>query len=531
MSIYLNWSSFTAAYNSDPTNCPLTFTVGDMASAIRRASDTWNVEAGATVTLAYAGIVVGTPPTGAAVVRSACDNSGRSMWTDDFCGTMGGTVVTVYLKGQNWYPGFATGGQNKMLGVLTHEFGHVLGLHHQGECYTKNAPPYCQSSTSFCSDTVMEYTYTDDTRGVLKPNQGRHLWEMDISGLRNGGVWGCSTKPCTSPALGYGQRTSGYVRHQRQVLPGTGWVSEPDALLNTTNGTPAVALGLTDLMLSWCSATPCQTYMVAFNATNGSNSLMTYLTNGLSGGNQVYTGGYSRLAPALAYGNGVWVLVHVAADDSRRMYWQTSTNGYTWSSPAAISYGGGTFPETHSTPALTYNLTNSRFGLVWPDRRTSQLNTLSLDATNPTAWTNIWTVPAYLALATNGLGAGCNAVNQCVVSYTHENGSVLFNTGGYHSTSGTFQLGLGGPTYPTYASIGEASLWTAGVTYIPTTAFELVRVDWSTSRVGDSRRRSTWDPTAAWGSVATGASGNKAGLSVTYGGSVWNEVAAYGVRP
>jgi len=423
----------------------------------------------------------------------------------------------------NWkaqWSGTGVAALGDLQAILTHEFGHVLGLHHVDCCEPKPASP-----TSY--NSVVMYVYGSDTYGVQAPNHGRHLWNLDIEGLQAGGRWSCASPGqwgcgggCLNQAFnsvpGYGARTTAHVEHKRRVPPGS-WTAETDGVTAPTYTSPAVAF-----------RPEVSRYVVGFTDASrdpgtGRHYLKTWQTRGdVAYSQPASTTGYSKLAPAMAYGNidgsnPIWLLVHVADDDSRQLYYQTADASLVWSAPTAVRYWENStwvYPSSHETPAIAYNPAGLSFILAWADRSTDLIQTLTTVAVTPLSWSGHFAATGNTCRSEGGLAAACDASNNCFVNYLEDYyGWNMWREAIGQQISSILALSFGDIQGPTFWAPGTA--WGGG-------RFELGQQGFGTL---DSREK-TSATFGFWPYIATVRTGTQAGSAMAYG-STFSEFALY----
>ena len=554
--VRLDWASFNTALNNpcnvlagslppDSSAAALRYTQAEMEDLVQRAIETWNREASPTARLVYGGI---SAVAGDVRVQGRCnwldtDGDGNNNATsgqvsnpsDNWeCGSAGTVTLTVNIEQDIPYDGpRSSANRTDAQAMLTHEFGHVLGLAHphrcdiagpaatplgrgcclgaltpcgagcpvgqvcsNGSCVPSGAcPPVvcgtgvtcvagaCVADTrppDACNAPLGDY-FGDSAVGAAQatpggpgePNQRRHLWTWEVNALRHSNAalgarfrsrGACVPTPpnttccnATDTPLVSANRVdfgtwdgaptygAGYqIATDREVKARTSihdtnlrvWSATSDNN-DTSNATPAVAWGYGNYSgqtakPSWCSSwSACPQFAVAFasTATNAANfygsRIYTRVTadgvqwGGSGLGGQAPGNAATNVRPALAYGQvagiHLWLMVHVAVDNSRRLFQQWSPDGVHWSSPVALQVAVADV-VTHVSPALGFSPVLGRFVLAWADRVTNTLNTATLarpDLGQAWAGANSFAahVPQYgISVACSGNASECSLV-------------------------------------------------------------------------------------------------------------------------
>ena len=463
--VWLDWSSFQYA------GCPLDASKTELETALRSAIGVWNSEGGAGLRLAYYGTSIPGSNASSRVVRVSATCT-RGMVTDQnrnagLCGATGMVDLQVGLhftglKGVDPLKPPASMPHADLVGGLVRQLGRVYGLAELGRCEAD-----CDAGCF--ADSVLAAPVANDSRCVGSPNRQRHLWNYEIAALRDGGQLRHASLSCGAAGIvaGYGRYTGNQVASMTSDADGGSWTA-PMEHQGASNAAPAVAFGYRTGKTLWCDAGPCPQVVMAFMGTDAAGHIHTRIGDGQGFFDFTWsttTGGQTKHAPAIAYGNGTWLLVHTAADDRRVLFSQVSTDGYTWSAPQlvwALRNGSWFKPETHSAPAVTFDATTGRFVVAWIDRSSDQLSFVSTDTPGQYGWPDEVTdtfAPEYRAVSS--LSLACHPVTgQCAVRYA-ETARAMRAARGSVTSSGFALVTEAAPMF-TWAYVGLVSGTAAG---------------------------------------------------------------------
>ncbi|MBI5525228.1 MAG: matrixin family metalloprotease [Deltaproteobacteria bacterium] len=177
----------------------------ELISNIASAAETWNTHGGANVRLNYDGTTTSTACTngnqyveGVVILTTFYQINGAVGQAD--CNKPNITHCRVKLNTYYaWTTGWPSSNEWNYQQVVSHEFGHVLGLtdNNAGDVYT----------------TMAQGNYLWE----------RHIWADDINALKNG------------PAYSYGQRANQPIYHERSTDNALSWQYQSSNMNEYTN--------------------------------------------------------------------------------------------------------------------------------------------------------------------------------------------------------------------------------------------------------------------------------------------------------
>jgi len=386
----------------------------------------------------------------------------QNQYQCDTGGTMQFQLQLNQLQASGYDGNYSNTARNDAQAMITHELGHVLGLTHPHWCDFANGccalSDRCEVAGNFFDSTMLSTLTQASTLALGEPNDRRHLWAWDVQALRHtdSTTWtgrfrpragaGCVPTPTIPPnpnccnatdtlltnsvapfrPAGYGVSTSRSVelRNSPRVSSPRAW-SSAVASIDTALAVPGATFGYADysdtgdVTPSWCpsGSTFCPQHLVALASTSVGGSVLgsrvytrvtdTNTWGGAGTGGPVSGTPTARTnhRPAVAYGftggQNVWLMVHVAADNTRRLYQQISDDGVHWSNPALLVDQNGVTVSSPSAPSAAFSASTGRFVLVWPDRVTNLLH--SMTTTSPQT-SNQWLNHATTATVRAQLG-------------------------------------------------------------------------------------------------------------------------------
>ncbi len=469
---------------------------------VKLAIDTWNTYGGVDFYLDWYGDRAGTrngcspnqmPSSGEVTVKAEDYRGGSVLAAVDMGSAvpMVRSTLSMYKRNDNGTISWTfdhTTNDFDIATVLTHEFGHVIGF---GDIYS---PAYA---------TVM-----NGTLGAYN----RVVWHEDVTKLRD-----------TSQTHHYNHVTTRQIVHKRSTDNGLNWSSQGN-LQEHTNSKLGVGFNAT-----------AQRYMVAWRGTDGSTYLNTILGNGSS-----YDSSSKKTwavpldyGPAVAFGNGMWVVADVTTSDSRNLEYCYSTDGTTLYGTTTILYGwnatgGSTSYGSMWEPAIAWNANKSHFILAWTNwRNQGDDNPLGYirACTNPDPSSqNFYRCVETTIVSNSSPGLACHASNNdCLLTWVDDTGYLdhqICYSKALLGTSNDFQL-----TGSTYCFSTDSTRLATSDAYGRGYWMLSYRGN-DGSTWGNNLRMSTW-PT--WGNRTNPDSQIKVSPTIQYG-STWSEFAYYYVR-
>lgn len=369
--VYLNAASF-GAYGTRTYNCPLEmgtgpaqqFSLSQLRGQLEWAIGIWN-RGGAKMKFRYAGEVP-------EAIHDGCDTShwfvegwctpvvvsmgcmsvaGRQAEASGYCGS------SVKLNGHYTW---ATQWSNvtEIGPVLVHELGHTLGRVDEDAdfCDPMNPAPPGQPCAGSDPASVMGYgLFGPYSYQVVTPGLRAQLWNRDVYSLRHAGG--------PNGGYGYGERQNRRVRSAYSTNGFASTYSLNDEPVFRTNDRPANAFGEGAYHVAAAKAA---------STTYGDNDIYAMRGDGVTWSAWTYLGSWTVGDLSMAYGGGVFVLLHVAADNSRKIYYQLNQGTGSWTSPSVV--GDGAWSELSiasvGPPAIQWHPFSNQFVLTWTRRGT-----------------------------------------------------------------------------------------------------------------------------------------------------------------